>query len=85
MTPESFRDSAGPTSATGNPALARASEIINKTQSISPDESLRLELDGIVALGERNRRKTSFAIFSSPRNTRREHHERRPKRSCTLL
>jgi 3-hydroxyacyl-CoA dehydrogenase / enoyl-CoA hydratase / 3-hydroxybutyryl-CoA epimerase len=41
-----------PTSATGNPALARASEIINKTQSVSPDESLRLELDGIVALGK---------------------------------
>ena len=29
----------------------RAYEIINKTLSISPDESLRLELDGIVALG----------------------------------
>ena len=36
----------------GNPALARAYEIINKTQSISPDESLRLELDGIVELGK---------------------------------
>jgi 3-hydroxyacyl-CoA dehydrogenase/enoyl-CoA hydratase/3-hydroxybutyryl-CoA epimerase len=41
-----------PASATGNPALARAYEIINKTQSISPDESLRLELDGIVDLGK---------------------------------
>ena len=41
-----------PTSATGNPALARAYEIINKTESISPDESLRLELDGIVELGK---------------------------------
>ena len=41
-----------PTSATGNPALARAHEIINKTESISPDESLRLELDGIVELGK---------------------------------
>jgi 3-hydroxyacyl-CoA dehydrogenase/enoyl-CoA hydratase/3-hydroxybutyryl-CoA epimerase len=41
-----------PTSATGNPALTRAYEIINKTQSISPDESLRLELDGIVELGK---------------------------------
>ena len=41
-----------PTSASGNPALARAYEIINKTQSISPDESLRLELDGIVDLGK---------------------------------
>ena len=41
-----------PTSATGNPALARAYEIINKSQSISPDESLRLELDGIVELGK---------------------------------
>src|SRR4029077_11890145 len=27
-------------------------EIINKTESISPDESLRLELDGIVELGK---------------------------------
>src|SRR5436305_12886905 len=41
-----------PTSATGNPAVARAYEIINKTQSISPDESLRLELDEIVELGK---------------------------------
>ncbi|MGC2627801.1 MAG: 3-hydroxyacyl-CoA dehydrogenase NAD-binding domain-containing protein, partial [Candidatus Udaeobacter sp.] len=41
-----------PTSATGNPALARAYEIINKTQSISPDQSLRLELEAIVALGK---------------------------------
>jgi 3-hydroxyacyl-CoA dehydrogenase/enoyl-CoA hydratase/3-hydroxybutyryl-CoA epimerase len=41
-----------PTSATGNPAPARAYEIINKTQSISPDESLRLELEGIVDLGK---------------------------------
>ena len=30
----------------------RAYEIINKTLSISPDESLRLELDGIVELGK---------------------------------
>ena len=36
----------------GNPALERAYEIINKTLSISPDESLRLELDGIVELGK---------------------------------
>jgi 3-hydroxyacyl-CoA dehydrogenase/enoyl-CoA hydratase/3-hydroxybutyryl-CoA epimerase len=36
----------------GNPAPERACEIINKTLSISPDESLRLELDGIVALGK---------------------------------
>jgi len=42
----------GPPKPTGNPALARAYEIINKTQSISPDESLRLELDGIVELGK---------------------------------
>ena len=41
-----------PTSATGNPALASAYEIINKTLSISPDESLRLELEGIVNLGK---------------------------------
>lgn len=36
----------------GNPAPERAYEIINKTQSISSDESLRLELDGIVELGK---------------------------------
>ena len=41
-----------PTTTTGNPAPERAYEIINKTLSISPDESLRLELDGIVALGK---------------------------------
>ena len=37
----------------GNPAPERAYEIINKTLSISPDESLRMELDAIVELGER--------------------------------
>jgi 3-hydroxyacyl-CoA dehydrogenase/enoyl-CoA hydratase/3-hydroxybutyryl-CoA epimerase len=36
----------------GNPALERAYEIINKTLSISPEESLRMELDGIVELGK---------------------------------
>jgi 3-hydroxyacyl-CoA dehydrogenase / enoyl-CoA hydratase / 3-hydroxybutyryl-CoA epimerase len=36
----------------GNPAIARAYEIINKTLSISPDESLRMELEGIVELGK---------------------------------
>jgi 3-hydroxyacyl-CoA dehydrogenase / enoyl-CoA hydratase / 3-hydroxybutyryl-CoA epimerase len=36
----------------GNPAPERAYEIINKTLSISLDESLRLELDGIVELGK---------------------------------
>ena len=36
----------------GNPALERAYEIVNKTLSISPGESLRLELDGIVDLGK---------------------------------
>src|SRR5882762_2655489 len=36
----------------GNPALERAGEIITKTLSISPDESLRLELEGIVDLGK---------------------------------
>ena len=41
-----------PPKQSGNPALARAYEIINKTQSISPDESLRLELEGIVDLGK---------------------------------
>jgi 3-hydroxyacyl-CoA dehydrogenase/enoyl-CoA hydratase/3-hydroxybutyryl-CoA epimerase len=36
----------------GNAAPARAREIINKTLSISPDESLRMELDAIVDLGK---------------------------------
>jgi len=36
----------------GNPAPERAYEIVNKTLSISPGESLRLELDGIVDLGK---------------------------------
>jgi 3-hydroxyacyl-CoA dehydrogenase/enoyl-CoA hydratase/3-hydroxybutyryl-CoA epimerase len=36
----------------GNPAPERAYEIINKAVSISPDEALRMELDGIVALGK---------------------------------
>jgi 3-hydroxyacyl-CoA dehydrogenase/enoyl-CoA hydratase/3-hydroxybutyryl-CoA epimerase len=36
----------------GNPSLERAYEIISKTLSISADESLRLELDGIVELGK---------------------------------
>ena len=36
----------------GNPALERAYEIVNKTLSISPGESLRLELNGIVDLGK---------------------------------
>src|SRR6184192_1306265 len=38
--------------ARGNPAPARALEIVNRTFSISPDESLRLELDTIVDLGK---------------------------------
>ena len=37
---------------TGNAAGSRALEIINRALSISPDESLRLELDAIVELGE---------------------------------
>src|SRR5436190_4929272 len=41
-----------PPKQSGNPALERAYEIINKTLSSSPDESLRLELDGIVELGK---------------------------------
>ena len=46
------RSSGAPPKQRGNPALERAYEIINKTLSISPDESLRLELDGIVELGK---------------------------------
>ena len=42
----------GPSKQSGNPAPARAYEIISKTQSISLEESLRLELDGIVDLGK---------------------------------
>jgi len=41
-----------PPKQSGNPAFERAYEIINKTLSISPDESLRLELNGIVELGK---------------------------------
>src|SRR6267142_4964877 len=36
----------------GNAAPERACEIINKTLSISPDQSLRMELDAIVDLGK---------------------------------
>ena len=46
------RRSSAPSKQSGNPALERAYEIVNKTLSISPDESLRLELDGIVELGK---------------------------------
>ena len=38
---------------TGNPAPRCAYEILNKTLSISPDESLRMELDAIVDLGKK--------------------------------
>jgi len=38
--------------APGNAAPSRALEIINRTLSISPNESLRMELDGIVELGK---------------------------------
>ena len=41
-----------PPKQSGNPALERAYEIVNKTLSISPDESLRLELNGIAELGK---------------------------------
>jgi 3-hydroxyacyl-CoA dehydrogenase/enoyl-CoA hydratase/3-hydroxybutyryl-CoA epimerase len=41
-----------PASASGNAAPERAWEIVNKTLSISPDQSLRMELDAIVELGE---------------------------------
>ncbi len=36
----------------GNAAPERAWEIINKTLSISPDQSLQMELDAIVDLGK---------------------------------
>ena len=41
-----------PTRVAGDRALECAGEIISKTLSISPDESLRLELEGIVDLGK---------------------------------
>ena len=41
-----------PNRVAGNRALECAGEIISKTLSISPDESLRLELEGIVDLGK---------------------------------
>jgi 3-hydroxyacyl-CoA dehydrogenase/enoyl-CoA hydratase/3-hydroxybutyryl-CoA epimerase len=37
---------------TGNAALERSHQILNKTLSLSPDESLRMELDAIVDLGK---------------------------------
>ncbi len=40
------------TPVSGNAAPQRALEIVNKTLSISPDESLQMELDAIVDLGE---------------------------------
>jgi 3-hydroxyacyl-CoA dehydrogenase / enoyl-CoA hydratase / 3-hydroxybutyryl-CoA epimerase len=48
----SSQESLRPPKQSGNPAPERAYEIINKTLSISPDESLRLELMGIVELGK---------------------------------
>src|SRR5262249_7981179 len=41
-----------PTAVAGNAAPERACEIINKTLSISSDESFRMELDAIVDLGK---------------------------------
>jgi 3-hydroxyacyl-CoA dehydrogenase/enoyl-CoA hydratase/3-hydroxybutyryl-CoA epimerase len=41
-----------PSRQTGNPAPERAYQIINKTVSISPNESLQMELDAIVDLGK---------------------------------
>ena len=46
------RRNSGPPKQRGNAAPERASEIINKTLSISPDQSLRMELDAIVDLGK---------------------------------
>jgi 3-hydroxyacyl-CoA dehydrogenase/enoyl-CoA hydratase/3-hydroxybutyryl-CoA epimerase len=37
---------------TGNASLERSYQILNKTLSLSPDESLRMELDAIVDLGK---------------------------------
>jgi len=42
----------GPPKQVGNSAPERAFEIINKTLSLSPDESLQMELDAIVDLGK---------------------------------
>jgi len=42
-----------PPKGSGNPAPQRAYEIINKTLSISPNESLKLELEAIVELSKR--------------------------------
>jgi 3-hydroxyacyl-CoA dehydrogenase / enoyl-CoA hydratase / 3-hydroxybutyryl-CoA epimerase len=51
-TTPSSQESLRPPKQSGNPAPECAYEIINKTLSISPDESLRLELEGIVELGK---------------------------------
>src|SRR5260370_7849890 len=47
----------------GNPAAERAYKIVNKTLSISPDESFRLELDGIVELGKTESTQNLIRIF----------------------
>jgi len=52
-----------PTSAIGNPAFERAYEIINKTLTLSPEESSRMELDGIVELGKTESTKNLIRNF----------------------
>ena len=69
----------------GNPAPERAYEIISKTLSISPDESLRLELDGIVELGKTESTQNLIRNFFLAEKYKKERRERRLKKSCTLL
>ena len=52
-----------PPKQSGNPALGRAYEIINKTLSISPGESLRMELEAIVELGKTESTKNLIRNF----------------------
>ena len=70
-----------------NKAEIRRSHVLTKS-SIRPSRFRPMNLcgwswTGLWRLGRRSRRKTSFAIFSSRRNTRKERRERRLKKSCT--
>jgi len=58
---------------TETPAPERACQIINATLAISPDESLRMELDTIVDLGKtESTPESDFAFLLGGKNTREE-------------
>ena len=72
-----------------NKAEIRRSNVLTKSSiklcRFRPMNRCGWSWTGLWSLARRSRRKTSFAIFSSRRNTRRERRERRLKKSCTLL